>query len=217
MSLSKRSLVVLVISAGFYLFTTFMDFPTQTIAAIGDSLVIHDVLVPVDVIHVIAGEDYRTLYAIKLYQQGYAKALFFTGGWCNQHGYFHGVHALDLALAAGIPRQAIAYDDSQVSSTYDEVVLLQKYLTDKQPTYRSIMVVSDPYHMRRSQWTYRHVLGKAFTSLMAPVPFEQTRFAPRWWSDKASSRYVMDEYQKMVYYFFRYQLNMHWLAVLDKY
>ena len=217
MVLSKRSLVVLVLSAGFCLFTTIMDFPTHTIAMIGDSLVIRDALVPVDILQVIAGEDYRTEYAIQLYQQGFAKTLFFTGGWCNQHGYFHGAHAQDLALAAGVPRQAIVYDDSQVFSTYDEVVLLKKYLASKQPTYRSIMVVSDPFHMRRSQWTYRHVLGKEYTTIMAPVPLEQTPFTQNWWSDKASSQYVVNEYQKLIFYYFRYQLNMHWLAVLDKY
>jgi len=44
--------------------------------AIGDYLVIHDELKPADVIHVIAGPDDRTDYAIQLYKQGYGKQLF---------------------------------------------------------------------------------------------------------------------------------------------
>jgi uncharacterized SAM-binding protein YcdF (DUF218 family) len=216
MTFSKRYLVVSILSAIFFINTIIMDFPTQSVAAIGDSLVISDNLYPVDVIHVIAGEDYRTQYAIQLYKQGFAKMIFFTGGWCVQHKYFHGVHALELALEEGIPSQAIVYDDSPVSSTYDEALLFQKYLVSTQPTFHSVMVVSDPYHMRRVQWTYRRILGKGFTALMAPVPFDQTPFAEQWWSDAPSRRYVREEYQKMVYYFFRYQLNLSWLAGLDK-
>lgn len=193
-----------------------MDFRDQIRQPIGDFLVIQDDLSPVDVIHVIAGDDYRTDYAIELYQQGYAKQLFFTGGWCVYHGYYHGEHALQLALQAGIPRQAIAFDDSPVLSTYDEVLLLKKYLNENPSDYRSIMVVSDPYHMRRSRWTYRHILKDGYDIHLAPVPFNHTPFKRQWWTDEPSQKYVFDEYEKMVYYFFRYQLNIKWLAVLDK-
>lgn len=216
MSLSKRSVVVLILLAVIFVISTIMDFPAQSLAAIGNSLVVQDQLNPVDVIHVIAGEDYRTQYAIQLYQQGYAKMIFFTGGWCIPHGYYHGAHALQIALEAGIPHQAIEYDDSTVTSTYDEAVLLQKYLADHQPGFQSIMVVSDPYHMRRSQWTYRHILGKGYTILMAPVPFTKTPYVEQWWSEASSRRYVVEEYQKMIYYFFRYQLDLTWLVGLDQ-
>ncbi len=193
------------------------DFPAQTISAIGDALIVKDELRPVDVIQVIAGDDYRTEYAIQLYQRGYAKMLFFTGGWCIFHGYNHGAHAQQMAMEAGIPAQAIATDDSKVLSTYDEALLLAKYLAKNQPTYRSIMVVSDPFHMRRVQWTYRHIFGSQITAIMAPVPFTQTPYTERWWTDQASSKYVREEYEKLVYYFLRYQLNMKWLARYDVY
>src|SRR5512143_168385 len=171
MSVPKRYPLVLSLSIFLMFFSTLMDFPTQTIAAVGNFLVIQDKLHPVDVIQVIAGEDYRTEYAIQLYKQGYAKMLFFTGGWCIQHQYYHGSHGMEVALQAGVPRQAVAYDDSKVLSTYDEVSLLKKYLDENQTGYHSVMVVSDPFHMRRAQWTYRHILGKGYTILMTPEPF----------------------------------------------
>ncbi len=217
MSFSKPSRLVLAFIVVLFLFTAMRDFPALTLSAIGDALVIQDELRPVDVIHVIAGDDYRTQYAIQLYQQGYAKMLFFTGGWCTFHGYDHGSHAQQLALEAGVPPQAIAYDDSKVLSTYDEALLLASYLAKNQPAYRSIMVVSDPYHMRRVQWTYRHIFGKQLTIFLAPVPFAQTPFSEQWWTDQRSSNYVREEYGKLVYYFLRYQLNMKWLARYDVY
>jgi uncharacterized SAM-binding protein YcdF (DUF218 family) len=217
MSFSKQSSFVLAILIIMVIGAILMDFPAQTIAALGDALVIQDQLKPVDVIHVIAGDDYRTQYAIQLYQQGYAKILFFTGGWCTQHGYYHGIHALQLAVDAGIPAQAVAYDDTTVLSTYDEALLLDKYLSENQLGYHSILVVSDPFHMRRVQWTYRRIFTKKYTILMAPVPFNQTPFNQNWWTDRASTNYVKEEYEKLVYYFFRYQLKITWLARFDKY
>ena len=52
----------------------------QWLLLIGDFLIVQDSLQPATVIHVIAGEDYRTDYAIQLYKEGYGKTLFFTGG-----------------------------------------------------------------------------------------------------------------------------------------
>jgi len=218
MSFSKRTFVIFIIFiVALVGLLAFMVLRDQIRLKIGDYLIIQDNLQPVDVIHVIAGDDYRTRYAIQLYQQGYAKMLFFTGGWCTFHNYYHGAHALQLALDAGIPRNAIAYDESEVQSTYDEVLLLQKYLVENQSAYHSIMAVSDPFHMRRAKWTYQRILDKKNTILMAPVPFNQTPFKPSWLADIISLCYVREEYKKMVFYFFRYQLNFKWLASFDKY
>ncbi len=52
---------------------------------IGDYLVVRDTLQHADVIHVIAGDDHRTEYAIQLYKDGYADTLFYTGDWCITH------------------------------------------------------------------------------------------------------------------------------------
>jgi uncharacterized SAM-binding protein YcdF (DUF218 family) len=213
----KRSFVAISIFIGLLSFSALMDFSQQIRMSIGDFLLIQDDLTRVDVIHVIAGDDYRTEYAIQLYKQGYASRLFFTGGWCVYHDYYHGQHALQLALAAGISRDAILYDDSPVLSTYDEALLLKKFLEVNRTSYKSVMVVSDPYHMRRTRWTYRHIFGNGYEIRMAPVPFEQTPFKQQWWTDAPSESYVRDEYKKLIYYFFRYQLNIRWLAAFDKY
>jgi hypothetical protein len=127
MSLSIRSLVVLSVVIVMFASTIFIEFQNQILSALGGYLMVQDDLHPADVIHVIAGDDYRTYYATQLFKQGYTKKLFFTGGWCIKHNYFHDRHAVQLALDAGIPREAISFDDSDVLSTYDEVMLLNKF------------------------------------------------------------------------------------------
>jgi uncharacterized SAM-binding protein YcdF (DUF218 family) len=186
---------------------------------IADFLVVQDNLYPADVIHVIAGEDYRTDYAIQLYKEGYGKVLFFTGGWCKIHGYNHGEHAEELSLAEGIPLGAIAFDDSTVTSTYMEAGRLQEWVEHNPYPVQSLIVVSDPFHMRRVRWTYRKVFGDQIQLQTAPVPFDLTPYQHAWWKDPGSRQNVREEYSKLIYYLFRYQYSWgffrDWLASLD--
>jgi uncharacterized SAM-binding protein YcdF (DUF218 family) len=186
---------------------------------IGNFLIVEDPLKSADIIHVIAGEDYRTDYAIQLYKQGYGKTLFFTGGWCTYHNYYHGEHAEARSLAQGVTLSAIAYDDSRVTSTYMEAERLKDWIERSPTPIRSVIVVSDPFHMRRARWTYRRVLGVGIEIQMAPVSFEMTPYLQRWWLDPLSKKYVMDEYLKLIYYFLRYQNSDgslgRWLALFD--
>ncbi len=215
--LSRRSIKVLI---GLSLMTlALISFREKWLLVIGNFLIVEDTLRPADVIHVIAGDDYRTDYAIQLYKQGLGRTIFYTGGWCVYHNYDHGIHAEERSVAQGVPTSAIAYDDSKVTSTYMEAERLKDWI-DRSPTpIRSVLVVSDPFHMRRAQWTYRKVLGNDIQVLMAPVPFEMTPYTRAWWTDPASGIYVRDEYEKLIYYVLRYQFSAgkfrEWLVELD--
>lgn len=213
-TLVKASLLIVFIISPLYLFRD------QILLLFGNYLVVQDNLYTTDVIHVIAGEDYRTHYAIQLFNQGYAKRIFFTGGWCNIHQYYNGQHGKEIAVALGVPEDSISFNDSHVTSTYREVELLAAFIGNNPKSIQSVTVISDPYHMRRARWTYRHVLGKEIVILMAPVPFEATPFKQVWWSDSVSRHYVLEEYSKLLYYIARYQLSWgpmkEWLASLDR-
>jgi uncharacterized SAM-binding protein YcdF (DUF218 family) len=214
----KHILVItsIVVLLGVTLFLT----REPVLLAIGDFLAVQDELHPADVIHVISGPDDRTDYAIQLYLQGYGKQLFFTGGWCTSYNYYHGQHGRERALERGIPLEAIALDDSQVTSTYSEAVKLKELIEQSQVPIHSVIVVSDPHHMRRARWTYRQVIGNQVSLQMAPVPFELSPYQRRWWTDKTSRQYVKNEYLKIAYYHARYQFGVgplgEWLASLDQ-
>ena len=188
--------------------------------AVGDFLVIQDTLQPADVIHVISGPDNRTDYAIQLYKLGYGKRIFFTGGWCPTIQGNHADRGKALAIEHGVPAESIAADGTDVTSTYSEAVRLEEFITRSTTAVRSVIVVSDPYHMRRASWTYQKVLGDEIRVEMAPVPFDATLYQRRWWGDQASRQYVTNEYLKILYYLARYQLAFgpvrDWLASLDR-
>jgi uncharacterized SAM-binding protein YcdF (DUF218 family) len=212
--------VLILVGAGFLLGAALFLFREPVLFAIGDFLIIKDELQPADLIHVIAGPDHRTDYGIELYKQGLGERIFFTGGWCTDHQLYHGQHARELALEQGVPPEAIASDDSNVTSTYSEAVKLSEYIAQSRFPIRSVIVVSDPHHMRRARWTYRQVLSAEIETQMAPVPFELSPFQRRWWDDWDSKKMVRDEYLKFVYYIARYRYDLgpltDWLAELDK-
>lgn len=192
----------------------------RILLAVGDFLVIQDNLHPADVIHVISGPDYRTDYAIKLYQQGYGKRMFYTGGWCPVIQGNHAERGRQRALDRGVPDHAIAIDGSPVTSTYSEAVRLRAFIAaEGQADIRSLMVVSDAHHLWRARWAFQQVLGEGIDLQMAPVPFELSPYQRRWWTDAASRQFVWGEYRKIVYYHLRYRysrgLFREWLASLD--
>lgn len=213
---SRKSIFLSIVVLGMGL----VLFGERVLTQIGDFLIIQDPLKPADVIHVIAGDDFRTDYAFQLYKEGYGKTVFFTGGWCDIHLQDHGVRARERALRQGVPLDSIASDDSAVMSTYMEAERLKKWIASRPIPVRSIIVVSDPFHMRRARWTYQKVFGNTVQIEMAPVPFKLTPYQVTWWKDQDSRKYVEGEYLKIVFYLFRYQYSWgffrDWLSAFDK-
>jgi hypothetical protein len=140
-------------------------------------------------------------------------------GQCEFHLSGHGARARERALVQGIPLAAIASDDSEVMSTYMEAELLKEWIGKNTSPVQSIIVVSDPFHMRRARWAYQKVFGDEIQIQMAPVPFELTPYQSTWWKDVKSRKYVQDEYFKFIFYLFRYQYGWgflkDWLASFD--
>jgi uncharacterized SAM-binding protein YcdF (DUF218 family) len=195
-------------------------FRERWLTLISDFLIVQDTLKPADIIHVIAGDDYRTDYAFQLYQEGYGKTVFFTGGWCDIHLHDHGLRARGKALAQDLPLDSIASDDSEVMSTYMETEKLKEWMANNSSPVQSIIVGSDPFHMRRARWAYQKVFGDQVKIQMAPVPFERTPYQSAWWKDGDSRKHVAEEYFKLSFYLFRYQYSggffRDWLSYFDK-
>jgi uncharacterized SAM-binding protein YcdF (DUF218 family) len=122
-------------------------------------------------------------------------------------------------VTQGLSEEVVAFDESTVTSTYMEAQLLKEWITRNSYPVRSIIVVSDPFHMRRARWTYQKIFGDQVQIQMAPVPMEITPYQSTWWKDWGSRKYVREEYQKFAYYLLRYQFSAgkfrEWLASFD--
>ena len=194
---------------------------TPILFSIGDYMIVQDDLRAADVIHVIAGDDHRVDYAIQLYEQGYAKHLFFTGDRCRQKKENHAEYNLNRALAKGVSSSNITIDVSHIDSTYSEIVKLKNFIANSSEPIHSVIIVSDQFHMRRVRWTGRHILGMEIDLIMAPVPFDQSPYQRNWWADSKSMLLLWNEYQKNIFYHLRYQWTsgrvQKWLAYFDRY
>lgn len=121
---------------------------------------------------------------------------------------------LDEALkAAGVPRGRVLWggDASRVDTTFAEAQALAKQLQETRLPHGRLVLVSDAYHLRRSQWVVAHYLSCCFegpevglkTAAVVPLTLEDHR---RWWRDGGQRRWVVTESQKLVFYWLYYGL-----------
>ncbi len=133
----------------------------------------------------------RLDYGIELYETDISPRLFITGGIDDVLKY------REYALDRGVPAEDIFPKESQALTTYEEALALKQFL-DQEQAIHSVMVVSSPYHMRRSQLIFEWLLGNRVKLQFRPVPFERSGHQRRWWADPGSRQSVIGEYLKIL-------------------
>lgn len=188
---------------------------------IGDYLVVQDEIQKTDLIAAVSGPEYRILYASELYMKGLANKVFFTGGFSEENNRIEASWSKYVAETHGVPGEAIAIDENVVLTTHDEAVLLKNYIDAHTDEVKSVTLVTDPWHSRRARWIYQKVLGEEIKVFTAPVPRMRTGFPKYWWTEASSRKLVWNEYVKLVFYVFRYQIATghfrSWLSQFDKF
>ena len=89
----------------------------------------------------------RIHHAITLYQLGQVRSLVFTGGVGNGDTAAEGAVAARYAIARGVPAEAVLVEAAS-RTTWDNLALAQPLLTAN--GLRSVVIVSDPHHLRRA-------------------------------------------------------------------
>src|ERR1041384_4179099 len=106
----------------------------------------------------------RINHAVNLYRKGRVRKLIFTGGQGNPGEPTEASAARDYALQSGIPASDILIEDK--SHTTYENVLNAKQLADAQGI-RTVLIVSDPLHMKRAMTMAQDV---GFAAHPSPTP-----------------------------------------------
>jgi uncharacterized SAM-binding protein YcdF (DUF218 family) len=110
----------------------------------------------------------RINHAINLYRKGQVRKLIFTGGQGNPGEPTEASAARDYALQSGLPASDILIEDK--SHTTYENILNAKQLADTHGIH-TVLIVSDPLHMKRAMTMARDV------GLVAhPSPTPSTRY-----------------------------------------
>jgi uncharacterized SAM-binding protein YcdF (DUF218 family) len=176
--------------------------------AIGHYLVVEEPLEPADAIIVPSGSfPDRILEAVTLYQQGFAPRILLCRERENPAfrrlremgvGVPHG-YDLNRSVAEqlGVPPEALVVINQPPGSTSSEARRVLGYARERD--YRTLLVVTSKYHTRRASYIYRHLAGDTMRFVIRPA--REDAFRPdAWWRNRAMTRRVVIEYQKLLFF-----------------
>lgn len=145
-----------------------------------------------------AGQGYqeRVQRAVELYQQGWSKNLVFSSGYVYR--YQEPLVMKALAVELGVPAEAI-FLESEADSTYENILYTCRLL--EKNGWRSILLVSSPYHMRRAVWVWKKVAPHI---LVTAAPVQQSVFFGEGEAVYPHQiRAILHEYSAILYYLWR--------------
>ncbi len=148
----------------------------------------------VDAIVVVSGgqTQRRAAKGIELYKEGLAPQIIFSGAALDD-GPSNAGAMKQQALAAGVPARAIVTDE-KAETTYENAVNTKQLLGDK----RSIILVTSPYHQRRTYLTFHKVLGDGYEILNASS-FDNRWSKAAWWATPFGLYITASELGKVAY------------------
>jgi uncharacterized SAM-binding protein YcdF (DUF218 family) len=113
------------------------------------------------------GTAERLKAAVDLYKSGQARYLIFSSGYV--YSFFEAKDMLAQAIGQGVPASAILLEERS-TNTYQNVVYVNDILRDRH--WRTILLVSSPYHMRRATLVWRKAAPEV-TVIHTPPPRSQ--------------------------------------------
>lgn len=173
---------------------------TLVFRSLGRWLVVRDKLETAEAAVVPTGELLERINAaVKIYQDGQVRYLVLTG----RFPAFSVFKLKQIALEQGVPADRIITDDES-EGTYQHARAVQAIA--RQKGWRSLILVTSPYHSRRAAWIFKKVLAddkiKVISRPAEPAWFQ----AEGWWRHDYSALEVRWEYKKLLFYYFYYGL-----------
>ena len=135
----------------------------------------------------------RLKKAADLYFQGYARNILLVGEVP--------IWGADYLKGLGVEGEHLLVD-ARAKSSWEEAQAGYALATTK--GWHSILVVSDPPHLRRVSWSWNQVFsGSEITLKFIPADLPYWK-ASYWWLDPESKRWVYSEVEKLFYYMLSY-------------
>lgn len=153
---------------------------------------------PVADVAVALGDGARFEAAVKLLRQGNVQAIYIDSIPKQKLDELIAKHALS-------PTQVI-WGGCLVPTTFSQAQAFQRASQQVGLHPEKIVLVSDRYHLRRSQWVFRHILGPDVKIETHATSANKFMSKPQWWKYKAARNWVSSETQKLLFYWFYYGL-----------
>jgi len=165
---------------------------------IGFYLSPQDVLEPADAVVAISGgeTDARIERAIELYQDDFAPLIIFSGDALDPWSPSNAKSMKEIAVRDyNIPAVDIIIEEES-ASTYENALNLKTVFEDN--NIESIILVTSPYHQRRSKMTFQYVMGDEFKIINQSSTDEFWRKIA-WWGNDRGIGLTLSELWKIIY------------------
>ncbi len=191
--------------------TVVLLFAVLLVPRMGLFLIADDDLEHADAIVVLMGSIAdRALEAADLYQGGYAPEIIIGRSFTEGSGELtaRGVSIPDpaeltaIAIAElGVPEAALTIMPEQAMSTMEEALIITDYLAEREDI-ETLIVVTSSYHSKRAKLIFNHALSDLDREVKVYARASRyDSFQPeRWWGDRESAKRVVQEYQKIFYF-----------------
>lgn len=166
--------------------------------AVGRALVVADPLpAAADAVVPLAGGDERSVYAARLFVAGHAAWYVAANMDLNLPGVRASYAELvrQEAVWQGVPAERVVLVPGTVATTCQEAEAVAGLARER--GWRSLLVVTDPYHTRRARLCFRQALeGSGIGVAVRPV--EPSWYDPEsWWRTVDGQRDTWTEYLKL--------------------
>lgn len=166
-----------------------------------------DDLAKADCIVPLRGNDYgRLRKAVQLFHEGYAKQIVVsTDASTKKYGRPSSgpdrssdiKQVLDNFDSLGKNPQGIFFTDKEARTTYEEALATKQLMLQK--NFHSLILVTDPYHMRRALVIFNLVFRETGIKIYHSAA-ESGAYDPfRWWDKKHDLAFVQREYLSLAY------------------
>jgi len=189
-------------------------FRDPLLTSLANYLIVSDPLEKADVIAVLSGAaTTRCPKAAELFLNGWAERIVMTKSYypaAAEALQRYGLHELEfheqcLAILQflHVPTSAVEVLDGYNQSTADEADKMQRYLRER--GLKRLLLVTSNFHTRRSRLLFRRRLRGTGIAVAMQAAGPDFLFDPHaWWTRRRDSKILLQEYQALVFYTFRY-------------
>lgn len=149
-----------------------------------------------DAIVAISGGDTgaRTAEAVKLYEDGWSRHIIFSGAALDPSSASNAAVMAKLAEEQGVPKSAIQLEEH---STTTDTNATDSAVIINHDGYRSIILVTSPYHQRRASTAFHRALPNVAILNHSSIDINWRR--SHWWATAYSRQLTLSEFQKTAY------------------
>jgi len=167
-------------------------FYEQVLTSMLTNLVRGDALKKADLIVALGGENFRKTEAKRLFREGYAKKILFTGFEIEKDDY----------KRYGLKEGEFIYPVKYVFNTYEEAVFVKEVV--KKHNFKSVIIVTAFYHSRRASYIFKKLLEKEGVEVIVVPVFHKNFEINEWWKNRYLLKVVFIEWLGLLYYQLEY-------------